>query len=444
MKKRPVLLYAACASALLAVVTACSTEANETASSSRTSAQSTEPVTLTVFFKSSATYSDEDFNKYFIEPTKKAFPHVTLQKIERTGTGMEDLNRMLLTNSMPDIISDGVTNLAEVIALDVPADMNELIKKHGFDLNKLDPSVVQFVKNFGQKGEFYNMPISMNSFATYYNKNIFDLLGVPYPKDGMFWDQYIDLAKRLTTTRDGTSYYGLQMGIFNRLPSQLSLTYVDPATNKALIQSEGWRKVFRTFKEVHDIPGNRSSKTSDLLQGRNRFVKEMNIAVVPDIALSDELIMEFEGKGGAWDIASFPSFRENPKVGTGVYASGLFLPKGGKNMDISFQVIANLVSEDAQREAAKHGSYSVLNNPEVHKSYLSNSKMYQGKNVAAFSYNSVAAPYTITPLDAIATKHYTEGLRKYVHQAAGFEDLNSALRTIEETVNLEVKQELSK
>lgn len=435
------------AAALLMTLAACSGETDDGAVKPQETAKAEEqkPVTLTVFFKSSATYSDEDFNRFYVEPTNKKFPHVTLKKIERDGSsGMEHLNRLLLTNSMPDIISDGVTNLAEVIAIDVPADLTELIKKHNFDMNKLNSSAVQFVKSFGQNGEFYNIPLSMNSFATYYNKNIFDLLGVPYPKDSMTWEEYTSLAKRLTTTRDGISYHGLQMGIFNRIPSQLSLAYVDPKTNTALIQNEGWRKMFQTFKEIHDIPGNLTPKTGDLLQGRNRFVKDMNIAIMPDIQLSEEMLSEFVTKGGEWDIASFPTFRENPQVGTGVYASGLFLPKGGKNMDIAFQVIANLLSEEVQREAAKNGNFSVLSNPNVHKDYMANSSIHRGKNLAAYYYNKVAPPYPISQFDAIATKHYTEGLRKYVYGQAGYEDLNTTMRTIEELVNTEIKAEIVK
>lgn len=439
------------ATALIGGLAACSSNSGKSDGNAATNpnvankAEEQKPVTLTVFFKSSATYSDEDFNRFYVEPTKKKFPHVTLQKIERDNTsGMEHLNRLLLTNSMPDIISDGVTNLAEVIAVNVPADLTDLIKKYNVDLGKVNPSVVQFVKNFGQKGEFYNMPFSMNSFATYYNKNIFDLLGVPYPKDGMTWEEYMTLAKRLTTTRDSVSYYGLQMGIFNRIPSQLSLAYVDLKTNTATIQSDGWRKMFQAFKEIHDIPGNLTPKTGDLLQGRNRFVKDMNIAIMPDIQLSEQMLQEFEGKGGGWDVVSFPTFKDKPKVGTGVYASGLFLPKGGKNMDIAFRVVANLLSEEAQREAAKNGSFSVLNSPDVHKQYMANSNIHKGKNIAAFSYNEVAAPYPITEYDAIATKHYTEGLRKFVYNQAGYEDLNTALRSIEELTNTEIKAEIAK
>ena len=44
----------------------------------------------------------------------------------------------------------------------------------------------------------YGHPGNANAFGIWYNKNIFDEKGVPYPEPGWTWDEFIDTAKRLT------------------------------------------------------------------------------------------------------------------------------------------------------------------------------------------------------------------------------------------------------
>ncbi|TMV43730.1 extracellular solute-binding protein [Paenibacillus mesophilus] len=335
-----------------------------------------QPVTLSVFFKCFQV-TDEEFAKFYVNPTKKKYPNITLQNVACTGPNQ--YKDMIVTNSLPDIIVDGVTNLRDLIDVDIPADLNELVKQHKFDIASMNKQSIQFVKNFAKNGELYSLPITLNTFATYYNKDIFDILGVPYPKDGMTWDDYVGLARKLTVQKDGVQYLGLQMGAFNRLPSQLSLPYVDAGSNKATIQSDGWRNVFETWKTIHDIPGNRTPEAKNLYSGRNRFVQDKNVAMFPDIAMPEGNLTDYEKTGGKWDIASFPAFKDKAKVGVGVFANGMVIPKTGKNKDAAFRVIANLLSDDAQTEAAKNGWMPILDKAEVQKHLLENSTLYKGK-----------------------------------------------------------------
>jgi multiple sugar transport system substrate-binding protein len=397
-----------------------------------------QPVTLSVFFKCFQV-TDEEFAKFYVNPTSKKYPHITLQNVACTGPNQ--YKDMIVTNSLPDIIVDGVTNLRDLVDAEIPTDLNELIKQQQFDISSVNKQSIQFVKNFAKNGELYSLPITLNTFATYYNKDVFDILGVPYPKDGMTWDDYAGLARKLTVQKDGIQYLGLQLGAFNRLPSQLSLPYVDSQTGKATLQSEGWRTVFETWKTVHDIPGNRTPEAKNLYSGRNRFVQDKNVALFPDIAMPEGSLIEYEKSGGKWDIASFPAFKERAKVGVGVFANGMSIPKTSKNKEAAFRVIANLLSEEAQSEAAKNGWMPILDKADVQQHLLANSALYKGKNVKAFYYNELAAPYPLTKYDTIATSKYTEALRQYVY---GSKDLNTVLRETEEATNKAIDAEKAK
>jgi ABC-type glycerol-3-phosphate transport system substrate-binding protein len=56
-------------------------------------------------------------------------------------------------------------------------------------------------------GKYYALPTRKQSWMLFYNKDLFDAAGIPYPVN-LTWDQYLDLAQRLTHTDNGVKYWG--------------------------------------------------------------------------------------------------------------------------------------------------------------------------------------------------------------------------------------------
>lgn len=54
----------------------------------------------------------------------------------------------------------------------------------------------------------YMLPYRKSTWAVYYNKDLFDQAGIPYPKDTWTWTEYTELARRLTDTKDGRKTFG--------------------------------------------------------------------------------------------------------------------------------------------------------------------------------------------------------------------------------------------
>lgn len=53
------------------------------------------------------------------------------------------------------------------------------------------------------KGKIYALPGDIDVYAMYYNKDMFDKYGVPYPDESWNWDTYLRMAKKLTKDLDG-------------------------------------------------------------------------------------------------------------------------------------------------------------------------------------------------------------------------------------------------
>jgi ABC-type glycerol-3-phosphate transport system substrate-binding protein len=56
-------------------------------------------------------------------------------------------------------------------------------------------------------GKIYGLPTTGSCWMLFYNKDLFDAKGLPYPIN-LTWDQYLDLAKSLTYTENGKKYWG--------------------------------------------------------------------------------------------------------------------------------------------------------------------------------------------------------------------------------------------
>ncbi len=54
----------------------------------------------------------------------------------------------------------------------------------------------------------YMLPYRMSRWAVFYNKTLFDKMGVAYPQDDWTWEEYADIAKRLSGEIDGEKIYG--------------------------------------------------------------------------------------------------------------------------------------------------------------------------------------------------------------------------------------------
>jgi hypothetical protein len=118
-------------------------------------AASAEPVTLKVY-KHQSGISEEQFNTYK-DTVKKKFPNIDLVWIPQTkGIEIED---MLVSGDIPDIISTGVNGIPRLLDSSIPLDLRDQIKMHTFNPKAAYvPAAIQTVEAYGAKGEMYALP----------------------------------------------------------------------------------------------------------------------------------------------------------------------------------------------------------------------------------------------------------------------------------------------
>jgi multiple sugar transport system substrate-binding protein len=318
-------------------------------------------------------------------------------------------------------------------------DLSSLIKTYKFDLNRLDPSIIPNVKVYGQ-GKIPFIPLFRTSHTLIYNKDIFDKFGVAYPPDGMTWDAATDLARKVTRTVDGVGYFGmgLDRGVMVDY-NQLSISVVDPKTNKATVNNDQWKRVFETFKRFYDMPNSELPK--DIFNIKDIFLKDKTLAM--RVGHNQIYQLEAANKNGLnFDFASLPTFAEKPETGIQLILPSLMIPNTTKHKDLIFQMIAYLLSDEVQAQYSKTGYQSVLANSKVNSEFAKDLPWLQGKNVQAIIKLKVAA--TPPPGDYDIGTLNTELISSFKESVYNGKDVNTSLREAEERINKLIEEERKK
>ncbi|CAG7607773.1 hypothetical protein PAESOLCIP111_00994 [Paenibacillus solanacearum] len=392
-----------------------------------------EPITLTVFQEFTG-ITDEEFNRFIAEPVKKKFPQVTMQLV-RSSQG-KTIENMVSSGEFPDLIYASSFDTIRYTGLSLLADLNANFKKYNFDLGKFEQSAINEVKLYADNGQFYMMPLFMNFASLYYNKDIFDKFAVPYPKDGMTWEEVLELSRKITRSDNGQDYYALGFNGAPRLAVSFLLPVVDAKTNKALFTNSGtnsWKRFFELMKAFNDIPGNK-------LAGFAEFGKNRNVAMLASYGARLGEFEDLHKKGTPlnWDMVTFPGRQEEPLV-VETEVHGLMVTTASKHQDEAFKVAAWLTQKEMQLEMAKYGKLTALKDPDVKQAFGANLETLKGKNVQAIFKNKYGKNPPRAKYYDVAVPHMVQAIQDVYK---GNTDINTALRDAEEKANKAIQDQI--
>jgi multiple sugar transport system substrate-binding protein len=380
--------------------------------------------------------SEEVWNERFGTALKTKFPNYKFTYIQKDK--QNTISNLIASGQTIDLIHDTISGVREnIIKTGLGQDLTELMKKHNVDVNRFEPNVFKSLSN---QGKYYGYPLHDGGLVLYYNKDIFDKFGVPYPKDGMTWDQAIELGKRLTRF-DERQYIGLGVSVDHMLTmNPYSLPYVSPSTEKAAINTDAYRKlVSKSIIEPTEASGYRDHlKSLKRTLNNNDFMKEKNVAM---FVMNFYLQLQPDFETFNWDMVSLPVFSDLPGIGSQPYPNGLFLTSTSKYKDQGMEVLNYLVSDEFQTVLSKKGFVPVVKNEAVRKVFAQDSPFKNKNMIPAVFNNKPAAPIERYIHDRLVSTPMSKNITKVM---MGDTDLNSALRLTEEEANKALEAETKK
>jgi multiple sugar transport system substrate-binding protein len=393
---------------------------------------SSEPVTLTIL----AAPNQLDNQRMLIDPVKKKYSNITLN-IVQTGKGNQ-IQDMVAAGNLPDMYTGYTSLMASLNQMDIFSDITPLAKSMNIDLGRFESVVLDGIRASGANNELYGLPFNLQFNALYYNKTIFDKFGVPYPADGMTWDDTIELGKKLTRVDGGVQFRGLDPSSLTRIAYPRSLNMIDRQTGKANVDNEQWRIVFNLGKKILDIPGNMRKSNAN---ARNEFSKAQTLAMLPDANII-ATYKEASEAGFNWDMAQYPSYKDLPNTYGMVDPWIMFILKTSKHREQAMQVLDVLTSDEVQTLMAKTMiKMSALKNPDIKKALGGDIPYLQGKRFSSV-FKSHPAP------NPSFTKYYSDAQKildsEFWDYAAEKQDLNTALREAQDAINKVVSEDQTK
>lgn len=386
------------------------------------------PVDELVIFSTSG-WSEEQFDGRFGSALREKFPDYPFKYV--TGKTYEEL---FVAGEQIDMIWESLASYANAREHQIQYDMNDLINELGVDLSRINPAFLTSMENLGG-GKMIGLPVVSNTLGLYYNKEIFDRFGVPYPEDNMTWDEILKLHRELTREDDGTLYVGLSLGWPNHYfrMNQFSLPYVDKATEKTTINDDNWEDVFGLVKQVSEVPLYRETvqESGEFIETAS-FFKDRNVAMVTTMVNEH---LKQDSAGLDWDMVTYPAFSEAPNVGPQPSPTIFGIANTSEYKPEVMEMIQYLISDEFQMEVSLSGTLPVVHTPEIIEAFGKETE-FSDKNLKSAFHENFASISEKTKYDKPVEKVFLSHL---VPLVLGEIDMNTMQRMVEEEANATIE-----
>ncbi len=415
----------------LAACSGTENSSNDTIADPDSEDEELEPVTIRIMSRGPFN-DDERFQEYYVEPLAKVYPHITL---ERVPGGIGDLEDMILAQETPDIIAPWNGDFALLMGMELMQDLHPYVEELGSDLERFEPETLDSATI---NGALYGLPYAQQFEALYYNKDIFDLFGVPYPKDGMTWNDTIELATVVSREESGTNYRGLHPHMFARLLNPFGLgSFADFETNESIVSArkDDLKVALETWDAIAKIPGNLPEDINDLNNmdyGEQEFF-EGTLAMLPAVNIINYLPEELN-----WGVVQYPQFEQVPNTYGAIDAHYHVLTTVSQNPTDAFRVMDFFASPEFQERMTRElGLFTVMKDPEIKTAFASENPIISEMDFSGV-FKSTAAESPI--LHEIRLELRGIAGAKAVQMIEDGRDVNTIISEIEQEVDVAIKE----
>lgn len=252
----------------------------------------------------------------------------------------------------------------------------------------LDGRALDYARAQG-RGTLYGIPFGKNVYALYYNKSLFDELGMPYPVNGMTWDEVFDLGWRIAVHEALGQRAAFRFPDQNLAIGQRSIPIFDPETGEIDVDDprREWVRLF--VNRIYELESqNPLDRRYTLLFS---LFADGRIAMVPGRFLGDNTQFAKDGSSWAfmpykdeWDFVSFPVHADLPRTGPAPDYYYLGIPKTSARKDDAFRLLQTMLEEEAQRENSRRAVASVWRDPAVNDRFGELDSTLAGRDTSPF------------------------------------------------------------
>lgn len=361
-------------------------------------------VTLKVIYESESAFFMNYGSLLSVKFPNIDYRVIPLPNINNYSTNEEYLTayNKIIDEQQPDILTMFPDEIDKYANMGYLYDLDSLITQDKYDIDKQLPTVVDYIRSIGS-GKLFALTPNFYAMAVYYNKELFDRYGIPYPKDNMSWEELFQLARRFPSESDSISgiMFNSKDDMFQiaiDIGVNQNLKYLDLANKKITINSSSWKKIFQLVFDAYEAksiyqrtdfdeaqPGMTrnevvmknpfiANKVAMTIEG-NYFLNELKIAATADSKLPQR-----------WDVVSFPTNGDQFDSDDSMWVQLLFaINSKSANVKEAWETIKYINSDEFTRVSMKS---TLSDSLPIRRDLLPS----DGHNLDAF-YKSTMKPY---------------------------------------------------
>lgn len=240
------------------------------------------------------------------------------------------------------------------------APIDEFIERDGIDMEANFGDILSYAT---YDGVTYGYPFRSTVEGIWYNKDMFDAAGIPYPDGSWTWDEYKEIAAKLTHGEGADKVYGTYTHTFNGQWAPVG-NEKEPWYNEegySNINSEAFKTQLERRKELDDlgyqlsfsqIQATQATQAAYFLSGKCAMV-QAGSWIVQNIKDQENYPHSFR-----IGVAPLPRFDESVESENNfsVAASILAIPANSDHKEEAWRFIRYMVEEGAHR-IARSGNY---------------------------------------------------------------------------------------
>ncbi|MBI2940421.1 MAG: sugar ABC transporter substrate-binding protein [Chloroflexi bacterium] len=173
--------------------------------------------------------SVEEFNK------RNANVRVEFQWSPSQGWDQK-VQTMIAGGVVPDVVNTGINLFINLAGKGALTPLDDYVKRS--PTINIDDVIPMFREASVYKGKRFGMPFSGGSFFFYYNEDLFKAAGVPVPTSRWTWQDFLDVAARLTK-REGNrvTQWGANRGVYTSWVYSAGGRFTDDTLKTCLLDS---------------------------------------------------------------------------------------------------------------------------------------------------------------------------------------------------------------
>ncbi|MBW5444766.1 extracellular solute-binding protein [Cohnella sp. CFH 77786] len=287
----------------------------------------------------------------------------TLGKVKEIMSGTNPVDVMIFDLNL----------LGSLVNENMLKQLDPMLKEDKIDVNAFVPSVIEAIRDQGN-GNLYALTPTFMPSALYYNKKLFQKMGVTPPKDGMNWDEVFALARQMTkgTGKDavfgfsfnqwggtGENYWDIQ-----NFAAPLQLKLYDDKAEKMTVNTPQWQNLWETVYKLykdHIVPHQEDMNVEPPADGKYRYNPyqgrlfmtgrvAMTIGeygMINDIQQMNDNADKLKIEKLDWDVVTVPFHASVPNVGVNTQLSSLAgINAKAQNQEDAWEFVKFMNGED--------------------------------------------------------------------------------------------------